>query len=78
MYYYIKIRVSARSNNRLFIPQNLPRLSIAACTVTYRVFHHDLLITKLHHINYKIILMAYMVKKIGFVASRKSNYLNKW
>jgi hypothetical protein len=36
-------------------------------TITYLVFYHDLLITKLHHIDYKIILMAYMVQKIGFM-----------
>ena len=47
-------------------------------TITYWVFHHNLLITKLHHIDYKIILMVYMVKKMGFMASWKSNYLNKW
>jgi len=41
------------------------------------VFYHDLLITKLHHIGYKIILMAYIVQKICFMASRISNYLNK-
>jgi hypothetical protein len=47
-------------------------------TITYRVFHHDLLMAKFHHIDYKIILMAYMVKKIGFMAPRKFNYLNEW
>ena len=38
---------------------------------------YDLLITNLHHIDYKIILMAYTVKKMWFMASRKSNYLNE-
>ena len=41
------------------------------------MFYHDLLITKLHHIDTKIILMAYMVQNIGFMGSRKSNYLNE-
>jgi hypothetical protein len=50
---------------------------VARVLSTYSVFYHDLLITKLHHIDYKIILMAYMVQKIGFMASRKSNYLNE-
>jgi hypothetical protein len=30
-------------------------------TMAYRVFYHDLLITKLHHIDYEIMLMAYIV-----------------
>ena len=41
------------------------------------VFYHDLLITKLHHIDYKNYTDAYMIQKIGFVASRKSNYLDE-
>jgi hypothetical protein len=40
-----------------------------AYTITYRVFHHDLLITKLHYIDYKIILMTYMVQNICFMAT---------
>ena len=39
-------------------------------TIAYLVFHHDLLITKLHNIRYKITLMAYIVTKVGFMASR--------
>jgi hypothetical protein len=46
-------------------------------TRPYLVFHHDLLITKLHHIGYKIILMAYIVQKIDFMAFREYNYLNE-
>jgi hypothetical protein len=30
-----------------------------------------------HHIGYKIILMAYIVQKTGFMASREYNYLNE-
>ena len=50
-----------------------------ATTITsrYRVFYHDLLITKLHYIDYKIKLMACFVQKIYFMATRKSNYLNE-
>ena len=45
-------------------------------TIMYQVFYHDLLITKLHYIDYKIKLMACIVQKIYFMATRKSNYLN--
>jgi hypothetical protein len=43
----------------------------------YLVFHHDLLITKLHHISCRVVPVAYIVQKIGFMASREYNYLNK-
>jgi hypothetical protein len=69
------ITISRCSKVGILIVSCLFRFSIH--TITYRVFHHDLLITKLHHIDYKIVLMAYIVQKIGFMASRKSSYLNK-
>jgi hypothetical protein len=40
--------------------------TVSKYTITYLVFHHNLLITELHHIGYKIILTAYMVQKIGY------------
>ena len=63
---------------QILLSISLVRKFLPASTITYQVFHHNLLITKLQHIDYKIILMAYMVKKIGFMASQKSYYLNEW
>ena len=48
-----------------------------ACTITYRVFYHDLLITKLHYIECKKILIAYIPQNVCFMATRKSNFLNE-
>ena len=45
---------------------------VRTSTIAYLVFHHNLLITNLHNIHNKIILiqMAYMDTKVGFMASR--------
>ena len=46
-------------------------------STAYRVFHHDLLMTEFHHIDYKNYTDGIRDSKLHFMASRKSNYLNE-
>ena len=43
----------------------------------FQTYYRDLLITKLHYIDCKIVLMACMVQNICFMDTIKSNYFNE-
>ena len=64
------------ANHMIYIQGQIINAS-TMITITYWVFYHNLLITKLHYIECKKILMAYIHQMVCFIATRKSNFLNE-